>query len=179
MQVIADETEVAALIDRIAGELSALMRTDSEGTWAIIGIRARGDLIADRLAAKTDPDHTGVIDIALYRDDLSEAGKQPIVRTTEIDFGLDGVNIILVDDVLMTGRSVRAAIEALIAFGRPRCVKLAVLVDRGGRELPIAPDVVGLRVNTETDQQVEVRIAPVDPDDLDVLYETPNAGDTK
>lgn len=169
MNVLADEKQVAVIIDRLAGELEAAMARSDE-PWAIVGIRSRGDLIAERLAKRVKVQFTGSVDIALYRDDLSEVGPQPIVRTTEINFPLDGVNVLLVDDVLMTGRSVRAAIQSLIDFGRPRKIKLMVLVDRGGRELPIAPDFVGQRVNTEPDQHVEVRLKPTDPDDEIVMF---------
>jgi len=174
MKIIADNKQIAGLIDRLADEFSAMIR-GSEGPWAIVGIRSRGDDLADRLAKKVPVDYTGSVDIALYRDDLSEVGPQPIVRTTEIDFPLDGVNVLLVDDVLMTGRSVRAAIQSLIDYGRPKQIKLMVLVDRGGRELPIAPDFVGQRVNTEPDQLVEVRIEPTDPDDEVVMFKRPTS----
>src|SRR5690606_13095379 len=106
-----------------------------------------GDLLAQRLSQRL-PHHppvgVGSLDITLYRDDLSEIGPQPIVRTTQIDFDIDALDLVLVDDVLMTGRSVRAALESLMDIGRPRRVWLAVLVDRGGRELPITPDFVAL-----------------------------------
>ena len=173
MHVLADETQIAELIRRLTRELSAMMQ-QSSGPWAIVGIRSRGDVLAHRLAEKVRPEYSGSVDIALYRDDLSEVGPQPIVRTTDVAFPMDGTNVLLVDDVLMTGRSVRSAIQSLIDFGRPRCVKLLVLVDRGGRELPITPDIVGLRVNTERHQMVEVRLRPGDPDDRIVLFNGPN-----
>ncbi|QNN21284.1 bifunctional pyr operon transcriptional regulator/uracil phosphoribosyltransferase PyrR [Planctomycetales bacterium ZRK34] len=172
MKVLADETQIATLMDRLAKEFGAEVEA-SDAPWAIVGIRSRGDVLAQRLARRVKVEYSGNVDIALYRDDLSEVGPQPIVRTTEIDFPIDGVNILLVDDVLMTGRSVRAAIQSLIDFGRPRKIKLMVLVDRGGRELPIAPDYVGQRVNTEPDQLVEVRITPTDPDDEIVMFKRP------
>jgi pyrimidine operon attenuation protein / uracil phosphoribosyltransferase len=164
MSVIADEQQVGDLVERLSREVAAVMR-HAAGKWAFIGIRSRGDVLARRLADQLKPDHVGSVDIALYRDDLSEIGPQPVVRTTEVDFDLSGVNVLLVDDVLMTGRSVRAALQSLIDLGRPRCVKLLVLVDRGGRELPIAPDFVGLRLNTDRHRIVNVALSPEDPKD--------------
>ncbi|MBI1370586.1 MAG: bifunctional pyr operon transcriptional regulator/uracil phosphoribosyltransferase PyrR [Planctomycetes bacterium] len=172
MRVIADEKQVAELVARLARELEAAMK-QSDRPWAIVGIRSRGDVLAERLAKRVKVDYLGSVDIALYRDDLSEVGPQPVVRTTEIDFPVDGTNILLVDDVLMSGRSVRAAIQSLLDFGRPRCIKLMVLVDRGGRELPIAPDFVGQRVAMDSDELVEVRLAPTDPDDEIVMFPRP------
>ncbi|MDH3584783.1 MAG: bifunctional pyr operon transcriptional regulator/uracil phosphoribosyltransferase PyrR [Phycisphaerae bacterium] len=174
MHLIADETQVNDLIRRLTAESAALTRA-AEGPWAIVGIRSRGDILAHRLADEIQPAFTGSVDIALYRDDLSEVGPQPVVRTTEINFPLDGTNILLVDDVLMTGRSIRAAIQSLLDYGRPRCIRLLVLVDRGGRELPIAPDLVGQRLNLDHDQLVEVRLRPQDPDDRIVRFEKPAA----
>ncbi len=172
MQVVADSKQMADTVARLGREVQAAM-SQRPGPWAIVGIRSRGDLIAARLAQLIKPQYTGSVDIALYRDDLSEIGPQPVVRTTDVTFPMDGTNVLLVDDVLMTGRSVRSAIQSLIDFGRPSCVKLLVLVDRGGRELPITPDFVGLRVNTDPHQQVEVRIAPADPEDAVILYSRP------
>ncbi|MEX2673325.1 MAG: bifunctional pyr operon transcriptional regulator/uracil phosphoribosyltransferase PyrR [Phycisphaeraceae bacterium] len=169
MRILADEQQVGTLIERLERELAAEM-SRTPGPWAIVGMRSRGDVLATRLAEPLKPAYIGSLDITLYRDDLSEVGPQPIVRTTEIDFPIDGTNVLLVDDVLMSGRSVRAAIQSLIDFGRPRCVRLAVLVDRGGRELPIRPDFVGLRVNTEADHHVKVHLKPTDADDQILLY---------
>lgn len=173
MHVLADHKQVGGMVDRLVEELAATVR-DSDGPWAVVGIRSRGDVLADRLARRLKPKYTGFVDIALYRDDLSEVGPQPIVRTTEIDFPLDGTNILLVDDVLMTGRSVRSALQSLIDFGRPRCVKLLVLADRGGRELPIAPDYVGTRINADRGQLVEVRLEPTDPEDCIIMFSRPD-----
>lgn len=170
MQLLADEKQIEITLERLAAECQAVMARG--GPWAIVGMRSRGDLIAARLAEKLRPDATGTLDITLYRDDLSEVGSQPIVRTTDIPFDVDQYHILLVDDVLMTGRSVRAALQVLIDFGRPRCVKLLVLADRGGRELPIAPDFVGMRVMLEADQEIEVRLKPTDPEDAIVIYQT-------
>ncbi len=168
MNVLADETKLAAMVNDLAAEVKQDLFPD--GPWAIVGIRSRGDVLAKRLADKLKPDHAGSVDITLYRDDLSEIGPQPVVRTTEIDFPVDGTNILLVDDVLMTGRSVRAAIQSLIDFGRPRCIKLLVLCDRGGRELPVQPDYVALVLDEADQQQVEVRLQPTDPEDCIVIF---------
>lgn len=158
---LADAQQVEKLIDRLAAELTAAM-DKADGPWALVGVRSRGDELARILAQRVQPDYTGSVDIALYRDDLSEIGPQPVVRTTEIDFPIDGTNVVLVDDVLMTGRSIRAAIQSLVDFGRPRCIRLLVMVDRGGRELPIAPDHVGLRHDAGRDELIEVRLKPSD-----------------
>jgi pyrimidine operon attenuation protein/uracil phosphoribosyltransferase len=116
---------------------------------------------------------TGALDITLYRDDLMRhpVGPQPLVRSTEIPFDIDDRTILLVDDVLYTGRTIRAALDALIDFGRPRAIQLAVLVDRGHRELPIKADYVGKNVPTSRRESVQVRLAEVDGHD-DVLIET-------
>jgi pyrimidine operon attenuation protein/uracil phosphoribosyltransferase len=165
MPVIADSSQVNGLLERLGNEAAAAMRNIG-GAWAVVGIRSRGDTLARRLAGKLRPQHTGSLDIGLYRDDLSEIASQPVVRTTEIDFDIAGLNVLLVDDVLMSGRSVRAALQSLIDLGRPKCVKLLVLVDRGGRELPIYPDFVGLRLNAERGHNVQVRLTPDDAKDL-------------
>lgn len=133
---------IEGLTDRVASAFSPDLRLN------VVGIRTRGELLAGRLArglaARGFTDlGRGVLDITLYRDDLSEIGPRPIVGPTRIDIPLDGVPLLLVDDVLFTGRSVRAALNLLSDYGRPSAVRLAVLVDRGGRELPIQPDFVG------------------------------------
>jgi len=168
MHVLADENRVSTLVDDLARQVAG---AGEHGPWAIVGIRSRGDLLAGRLARKLNPDHVGVLDITLYRDDLSEIGPQAVVQTTQIDFPIDGTDVLLVDDVLMTGRSIRAAMQSLIDFGRPRRIWLCVLVDRGGRELPIAPDYVGLDVSGELsdDQQVAVELSPLDERDAIVV----------
>lgn len=173
METLVDATRFADLLDRLAEEAGAAMRS-TKGPWALVGIRSRGDVIAERLTEKLKPQYTGSVDITLYRDDLSEIGPQPIVRTTDINFPIDGTNVLLIDDVVMTGRSVRAAIQSLVDFGRPRCIRLLVLVDRDGRELPISPDFVGMKADVSADQLVEVRIRPTDPDDAIVAYDRPD-----
>ncbi|MBF0252883.1 MAG: bifunctional pyr operon transcriptional regulator/uracil phosphoribosyltransferase PyrR [Candidatus Omnitrophica bacterium] len=133
----------------------------------IIGIKTRGAFLAERIAAelKTIEKITipiGAIDITLYRDDLTEIAEQPVVHGTEIDFDITDKKVILVDDVLFSGRTVRCALDELIDFGRPACIQLAVLIDRGHRELPIRPDYVGKNVPTAKKERVEVRLKEQD-----------------
>ncbi len=134
---------------------------------AIVGIRNRGAYLAERIARKIKEVTKrevplGILDITLYRDDLSAIGPQPVVRRTELPFQVTGKKVILVDDVLYTGRTVRAALDELIDFGRPQLIQLAVLIDRGHRELPIRADYVGKSIPTSQDEMVEVRLREVD-----------------
>lgn len=178
MQRLADEAKFQTLVDDLASDVrSAISATGGPEKWAIVGVRSRGDVLAQRLAWKVSlTDRVGSLDITLYRDDLSEIGSQAVVQTTEIPFDIDGLNVLLVDDVLMTGRSIRAALQSLLDFGRPCRVWLAVLVDRGGRELPIAPDFVGLVLSDRPDElrpgsRVDVTIKPTDAQDAIVVRE--------
>ena len=140
----------------------------------LIGIQRRGVPLARRIAASI-LEHEGVevpvgaLDITFYRDDLSLVAQQPIVKGTELPSGIDGRTIILVDDVLFTGRTIRAAMDALVDFGRPQAIRLAVLVDRGHRELPIRPDYVGKNVPTSRGERVRVELGETDPGDRVVL----------
>jgi pyrimidine operon attenuation protein/uracil phosphoribosyltransferase len=172
MKVLADENRMGELVDGLGRAAEKLMRERAE-PWVIIGVRSRGDLLARRLAERIAHSGVGSVDITMYRDDLSAIGPQPVVRTSDLECGIDDMNVLLVDDVLMTGRSVRAAMGVLMDYGRPRCIRLAVLVDRGGRELPITADVVGMKVEAGKDQQVEVRLKPQDPEDVVVMYDRP------
>ena len=178
MRVLADQHEVARLVGVLAEGLGAAMARRPE-PWALVGLKRRGDVLAHRLAPLLDESRlagrVGSLDITLYRDDLSEVGPNPLVRTTEVPFALDGLQVALVDDVLMTGRSIRAALQCLMDLGRPARVYLAVLVDRGGRELPIEPGVVALDLARSAalrpTDRVEVHLAPIDPQDRVVLQE--------
>lgn len=184
MRVLADEAGVESLVRRLADSIEQNMAKRGAGPsgdgWALVGIRSRGDVLARRLAERLGPQRfghrVGSLDITLYRDDLSEIGPQPIVRTTEIPFAIDRLHVVLVDDVLMTGRSVRAALQSLMDLGRPRRVWLAVLVDRGGRELPIAPDHLALDLTDRVaealqhDEQVQVQLQPTDPRDSILVH---------
>ncbi len=165
-----DADRVSRSITRIAHEI--LERNRGVEDIALVGIRARGVPIAERLAAVLAgltgvQVPTGALDITLYRDDLMghAAGTQPVVRRTEIPFSLDDRLILLVDDVLYTGRTIRAALDALIDFGRPRAIQLVALVDRGHRELPIRADYVGRNIPTSRQQSVQVRLTEIDGSD--------------
>jgi len=167
MAVVMDAARVSRSLTRIAHEIVEHNRQIDD--LALIGIRARGVPIAARLAAALH-DLTGVavptgaLDITLYRDDLMRhaVGPQPVLRSTEISFSIDDRLILLVDDVLYTGRTIRAALDALIDFGRPRAIQLVALVDRGHRELPIRADYVGRNIPTSKQQSVQVRLVELD-----------------
>ena len=167
MPIVMDADRVGRSLMRIAHEI--LERNRGADNLALIGIRARGVPLAERLAAnlKTAGGQdvpTGSLDITLYRDDLMkhQVGPQPILRRTDIPFSIDGRTIILVDDVLYTGRTIRAALDALIDFGRPNAIQLVVLVDRGHRELPSRADYVGRNWPTSRQQSVQVRLLEID-----------------
>ena len=143
---------------------------------AIVGIRNRGAYLAQRLADLIEridghKPPVGLLDITLYRDDLSSIAQQPVVHKTDIDFDIQDKKVILVDDVLYTGRTVRAALDELIDFGRPLFIQLAVMIDRGHRELPIRADYVGKNIPTSTKETVEVRLAETDAEDEIVVME--------
>jgi len=135
---------------------------------ALVGIRSRGEILAVRLEQLLSQEgfdqlDRGTLDITLYRDDLNQMGyQQPTVRSTEIDFDINDRLIVLVDDVLSTGRSVRAALDALMDLGRPRAIRLAVLIDRGGREFPIGADFVGQKIEVPEAQRVQVYLREED-----------------
>lgn len=163
-QVLLDANGVRTAIDHLTQRIAADLPAD--GPVGIIGIRRRGEVLARRLVKQLRDRYrgqldAGSLDITLYRDDLAELGPQAIVRRTEIDFDLSGMHVVLVDDVLYTGRSIRAALDALVDLGRPRVIRLAVLVDRPGRELPIQADYVGVRAN-QADGPVTVLLQEFD-----------------
>ena len=142
----------------------------------IVGIRSRGVPIGERIAREIEqlegqPVSFGIIDITLYRDDLTTIAPQPVVKPTKLPEPIDEKVVVLVDDVLYTGRTVRAALDALIDFGRPRAVQLAVLVDRGHRELPIHADVVGKVVPTDAHEVIKVKLVETDDEDEVLLLE--------
>jgi pyrimidine operon attenuation protein/uracil phosphoribosyltransferase len=176
MPVVMDADRMQRSLTRIAHEIVERNRAIEE--LAIVGIRERGVPLARRIARRlhdiTGHDvPTGALDITLYRDDLMRhaVGPQPVVRSTDILFDIDDRLILLVDDVLYTGRTIRAALDALIDFGRPKAIQLAVLIDRGHRELPIKADYVGKNVPTSRRESVQVRLEEVDGHD-DVLIQT-------
>jgi len=167
MPLVMDADRMDRTLMRIAHEI--LERNRGLEELALIGIRTRGVPLARRLAriisdiAGHDVP-TGALDVTLYRDDLRRhaVGEQPVVRSTDIPFSIDDRRILLVDDVLYTGRTIRAAFDALIEFGRPRAIQLVVLVDRGHRELPIKADYVGKNLPTSPSESVQVRLTEVD-----------------
>lgn len=159
---------------RIAHEI--LEKNKGAENLCLIGIRTRGAYLAQRLAGgieaidqKTVP--VGILDITLYRDDLTLVAQQPLVHKTEINFDIADKDIVLVDDVLYTGRTIRAALDALVDFGRPKSIQLAVLVDRGHRELPIRADYVGKNIPTAQSETVEVHLNESDGKDEVVIIE--------
>jgi pyrimidine operon attenuation protein / uracil phosphoribosyltransferase len=167
MPVVMDADRISRTLMRIAHEI--LERNRGVEDLALIGIRTRGVPIARRLAQIIQTIQqaevpTGSLDITLYRDDLMRhaVGPQPVIRKTEISFSIDDKRILLVDDVLYTGRTIRAALDALIDFGRPKSIQLVVLVDRGQRELPIKADYVGRNLPTSLSQSVQVHLAEID-----------------
>ncbi len=169
---ILDQEGLERALIRIAHEV--LERNKGTHQLAIIGIRTRGALLAKRFQEKIKEIENqnvpvGILDITLYRDDLSEIGAQPQVRGTEIDFDIHTKKVILVDDVLFTGRTIRCALDALIDYGRPNCIQLATLIDRGHRELPIRADYVGKNIPTSLDEEVVVRLKEVDGKDEVIL----------
>src|SRR3954453_17889395 len=171
-----DAARIGRTLTRIAHEI--VERNKGVDDLALVGVRTRGVHIARRLARSlleiTGADiPTGALDITLYRDDLMRqpVGPQPLVRRTEIPFSIDDRKILLVDDVLYTGRTTRAALDALIDFGRPRAIQLIVLVDRGHRELPIKADYVGKNLPTSLDQSVQVRLQESDGQDEVIIQQ--------
>jgi pyrimidine operon attenuation protein/uracil phosphoribosyltransferase len=164
-KVVLDEDDMRRTLVRIAHEI--VERNDQPEDLAIVGIHRRGAILARRIHAlladlleREVP--IGDLDIAFYRDDVGHRAEQPTVHASHIDFELDGRTIVLVDDVLFTGRTVRSAIEALFSYGRPAKVQLAVLADRGHRELPIRPDYVGKNLPTSRNERVNVHVEELD-----------------
>ena len=160
-----DAREMDLALSRIAAEI--VEKISHKNEFAIIGIRRRGVHLAQRLCTKVEtvvkrPVLNGILDITLYRDDLTTIGTRPLLRETSIEFDINNLSLVLVDDVLYTGRTVRAALDGLVDLGRPKRVQLAVLIDRGHRELPIQADYVGKYVQTTEDEIVEVRMKEED-----------------
>jgi len=177
MKVLSGEDMDKAL-SRIAHEI--LERNEGQALPAIVGIRTRGEHLAARLISKikeimtsAGEPHLGILDINLYRDDLTRISEQPVIRETVIDFSIDDRIVVLVDDVLYTGRTIRSAMDAIIDFGRPKAIQLAVMVDRGHRELPIKADFVGKNVPTHKSDLIHVKLKEVDGKD-EVILESNN-----
>jgi pyrimidine operon attenuation protein/uracil phosphoribosyltransferase len=168
MPVVMDADRIGRTLTRIAHEI--VERNKGVQDLALVGVRRRGEHIARRLGAsiKGITGHeipTGALDITLYRDDVARQAAKPLVRRTEINFSIDAKKILLVDDVLFTGRTTRAALDALTDFGRPSSIQLVVLVDRGHRELPIRADYVGKNIPTSLSDSVNVRLTEIDDRD--------------
>lgn len=166
MKKILTSGQVQQALDDLYQNILADLPQDVD--LAVVGIRSRGEILAKRILQMlrerqpARPIDFGVLDITFYRDDLSRRRGAPLVRATEIDFDLDDKWVLLVDDVLQTGRSIRAAMDALADFGRPKIIRLAVLIDRGGRELPISADYVGKAVRAPAEQRVQLKLKEKD-----------------
>ncbi|MBU0483191.1 MAG: bifunctional pyr operon transcriptional regulator/uracil phosphoribosyltransferase PyrR [Proteobacteria bacterium] len=171
-KIIMTASDIERSLSRIALQITERNR-DVENL-AIVGIHTGGVSLAGRINKfiQDREGHkipTGSLDITLYRDDWSLASQSPVVKKTDVNFSVEGRNLVLVDDVLFTGRTIRAALDAIMDFGRPRSIQLAVLIDRGGRELPIQPDYVGLQVEVNSDQHVDVLLKDNQADDEVIL----------
>lgn len=161
-KTLMDNEAVGRCVARMSYEI--VEHNPDVGRLAIVGIRTCGEYLGKRLCQRISEMEGiqvpfGVIDITLYRDDLSQTANQPTLRGTDLPFAVSGARVILVDDVFYTGRTVRAALDAIIDFGRPSCVELAALVDRGHREFPIRPDYVGKNIPTSKQEVVKVRLS--------------------
>lgn len=170
--VLFGAAEIQGIEERLVAQI--LERNPDRSRIAVVGIRTRGVVLAERLRKRLEARvgakiPFGALDITLYRDDLDRAGPRPLVRGTEIDFDVAGKHVLLVDDVLYTGRTIRAALDEIIDFGRPATIQLAVLVDRGAREFPIQGDYVGKVVTVPPDADVRVRLVEKDGKDEVVI----------
>ncbi len=173
---VMDEKAISQALRRIAHEI--VERNRGIENVVMVGVRTRGVPLAERLQVylkeiEGTEVRLGILDITLYRDDLSQRQDQPIVHTTDVPFDLLNKHVVVIDDVLFTGRTVRSAMDALIDLGRPASIQLAVLIDRGHRELPIKADYVGKNVPTARSETVEVRLKEIDGDDQVDIHELP------
>lgn len=173
---ILDKDGIRRSLTRIAHEI--IERNKGIENLVLIGIRRRGVPLAERLARKIKEIEgrsvpVGILDITLYRDDLTTLAYQPLVRSTSIPFQVSGRTVVLVDDVIYTGRTVRAALDAVMDLGRPRVIQLAALIDRGHRELPIRADYVGKNVPTSSKEVVSVRLQEIDSEERVLILELP------
>ena len=171
---IMDSKAMSRALVRISHEI--IERNKGVDNLVIIGIQRRGSTLAKKIAANIEKIescniHVGEIDITLYRDDLDQISDQPVVKTTDLAISVKDKIVILVDDVLFTGRTVRSALDAIIDLGRPKAIQLAVLIDRGHRELPIRADFVGKNVPTSKDERVSVMLKEVDDDNIVIIRE--------
>jgi len=163
MERILTADDIAAGVERLA---ASIREKTADKPICLVGIRSRGDEVAERvltLLAEDDRElHFGVLDISLYRDDFEHLHENPLLQESDINFPIDGAHIILVDDVVFTGRTIRAALDALLDYGRPAKIELATLIDRGHREIPIAPDYVGITLETNRLDHVLVSLEGTD-----------------
>ena len=171
---LVDNDDFARTVNRLAVEI--VEKNRGVNGLAIIGLRTRGATLAKRLQDTIEKNEgvkvpLGILDTTLYRDDFRQKLKQPQVNITDIPFEIDNLNLFLVDDVLFTGRTIRAALDALMDFGRPASIRLAIMVDRGHRELPIQPDLVGKHIPTSIGEEVRVRMTETDGEDGVLLVE--------
>jgi pyrimidine operon attenuation protein / uracil phosphoribosyltransferase len=172
--------EIELALARISAEI--VEKLSSQDEFAFIGIRRRGVPLAQRLCERVEailkrPIPLGILDITLYRDDLTTVSNWPMLRETLIDFDINNLSLVLVDDVLYTGRTIRSALDGIVDLGRPKKVQLAVLIDRGNRELPIQADYVGKHVQTAEDEIVEVRLKEEDKEEQVLLLKKPRSSD--
>ncbi len=177
-RVLMDEDSMGRTLRRMVHEI--LERSKGGANLALVGVRRRGDVLASRMSEAIEgvlgmEVPLGVLDITLYRDDLRMLAQHPKIGKTEIPFPMEGKQVVLIDDVIFTGRTTRAALDAIMDLGRPKSVQLAVLIDRGHRELPIQPDYVGRKVPTSIHENVLVLLREVDGVDQVVLVEEENA----
>lgn len=177
---IIDEIGLKRTVIRLAHEI--LERNRGADNLVIVGIRTRGVFLAQRIIEEINNIEgkrlpLGFLDITMYRDDFRDRLKQPVVQKTELPFDIYDKDVVLVDDVLYTGRTTRAALEALMSFGRPKRIQLAVLVDRGHRELPIKADYVGKNMPTSIGEEVQVKMNELDDEDCVLLVESPKTSD--
>ena len=166
--------EIARAVTRMSHEI--LEKNKGSQHLVIIGIRTRGYVLAERIAEAIKRIDgaalpVGALDITLYRDDLSVVAEQPVIHNTEIDFDIEDKIVVLVDDVLYTGRTIRSALDALVDFGRPKSIQLAILVDRGHRELPIRADYVGKNLPTSQNELVQLKLEEIDGEDTVYIEE--------
>ena len=174
---IMDERDFARTVARLVYEI--LEKNKGLENIVIVGMRTRGVYLAERIVRKLQEVENkkvplGILDVTLYRDDFRTALKQPQVQITDIPFTIDNKNIVIVDDVLYTGRTVRAAMDALMDFGRPASIQLAILIDRGHRELPIIADFIGKNIPTSQGEEIRVHVKEIDGDDAVYLVDVSN-----
>jgi pyrimidine operon attenuation protein / uracil phosphoribosyltransferase len=178
VELLMDAQALDRALTRISHQI--LERNQEIKNIGIVGMQTRGVYLARRIAAKIgEIEHVeltaGVLDVSFYRDDYRIALKQPNVKVTNIPFNVNGIDMVLVDDVLYTGRTVRAALDALTDFGRPKTIQFAALIDRGHREMPIAADYVGMTVTTRSNQEVALKVMEIDGEDSVWLMEEEKA----